>query len=83
VQTSLSARCDPEPDPVSNVNRLVLPGSADNFVHHFRSARSCSIHRVTTLTFIARVCEARNEGKEGVVTVTRLLALKASRADDD
>ena len=79
VQASLSARC--EPALVHNVSRLVLPGSAADFVQHFRSARSCPIqhsitHRITTLSFIARVCEARKEGKEGVAIVARLLALK-------
>jgi hypothetical protein len=79
TQTTLSARC--EPAMVNNVSRLGLPDSAATFVQHFRCALPCPIqhsitHRITTLSFIARVCEARKEGKEGVATVARLLALK-------
>ena len=79
LQTVISLRC--EKALVGRADTLVLPGSAAEFVQHYRSARASPIqhsitHRITTLCGIARVCEARMAGKQGVATVARLLALR-------
>ena len=79
LQAALSTRCDA--DTLGKHRRLDLPASAAHFIQHFRCARPIPIqhsisHRITTLCYIARLCEARRLGKAGEATVARLCALK-------
>ena len=79
VQDALAARCNP--DIVRGLDCSILPASAATFIQHYRCGpprpiQATVTQRISTLSYIARVTEARNAGKGGEATVARLAALR-------
>ncbi|MGH7069568.1 MAG: reverse transcriptase domain-containing protein [Acetobacteraceae bacterium] len=79
--SDLIHECDPKyiNDHLKDISSL-LPNSADSFVSYFKVRQSPVIqssltHRITTLSFIARVSAAVRTGKAGQRTIARLQSL--------
>jgi len=79
VEAEYIARCTPAA--VAGVSPSVLPTRAAEFIQHFKASppgpiQSAIIHRITTLSHIARMAAAGAGGAQAVAEVARLQSLR-------
>jgi hypothetical protein len=83
VEAKFVAACAPQA--LAGISASVLPTRAATFVEHFKALspgpiQSAVIHRISTLSNIARMAAARADGVRGRAEVARLQALKAKES---
>jgi hypothetical protein len=79
VEAEYIARCTPEA--VAGVSPSVLPNRAAEFIQHFKAnppgpIQSAIIHRIVSLSHIARMAAAGEGGVQAVAEVARLQSLR-------
>jgi len=81
VEADFASRCDPEMLAAAEIDASILPATAATFVAHFKALppspiQSTVIHRITTLSNIARMTEVGKGGVRARAEVARLRALQ-------
>jgi len=82
--SELTSGCDPKHASARDMPSL-LPNSAESFISYFKTNPSSAIqsslvHRISTLSFIARISAAEKVGKTGHDTIARLQSLREAGA---